>query len=125
MFPFLGQESWDAAQAAEAAREQGKFWEYHDALFNAQGRDNSGAYDYEKLVQLARDAGLDVAAFEETLLSNRYLDAIQREADEARQAGVASTPTFFVGETKIVGAQDYGTFREAIERELARAEDAQ
>ncbi len=38
MFPFLGQESWAAAQAAEAAREQGKFWEYHDALFQQQAR---------------------------------------------------------------------------------------
>ena len=54
MFPFLGQESFNAAQAAEAAREQGKFWEYHDALFNAQGRENSGTFTYEKLVALAQ-----------------------------------------------------------------------
>ena len=38
MFPFIGQESWDAAQASEAAADQGKFWEYHDALFNSQNR---------------------------------------------------------------------------------------
>ncbi len=120
MFPFLGQESWDAAQAAEAAREQGKFWEYHDALFNAQGSENSGAFSYDNLVQIAGDVGLDVAAFEETLTSNKYLDPVGDEADAAREAGVASTPTFFIGETEIVGAQDYADFQTAIEHELSR-----
>jgi protein-disulfide isomerase len=122
MFPFLGQESFNAAQAAEAAREQGKFWEYHDALFNAQGRENGGAYTFEKLVGIARSIGLDVPAFEATLLSNKYLEPVQREADEARDAGVKSTPTFFIGDEKIVGAQRYAQFKEAIDRALAEAE---
>jgi protein-disulfide isomerase len=121
MYPFLGQESFNAAMAAEAAREQGKFWEYHDALFNAQGRENSGVYSYERLVEIAREVGLDVAAFEGVLASNRYLEPVQREADEAAAAGIASTPTFFVGEEKIVGAQSYGTFQRAIDRALADA----
>jgi protein-disulfide isomerase len=122
MFPFLGQESWDAAQAAEAAREQGKFWEYHNALFNAQGRENGGAFAYDELVRLAREVGLDVARFEATLTANRYLDAIQREKDEAVAAGVNSTPTFYVNGEKIVGAQDYRVFRQAIEDALAKVE---
>jgi protein-disulfide isomerase len=119
MFPFLGQESWDAAQAADAAREQGKFWEYHDALFNAQGRENAGNFSYDKLVEVAREVGLDVPMFEESLTSNKHLEAIQAEVDGARAKGVSSTPTFFVGETMIVGAQDYEKFRDAIEHELA------
>lgn len=121
MFPFLGQESFDAAQAAEAARDQGKFWEYHDALFNAQGRENSGAFAYDKLVDIAGDVGLDVPAFEQALASNAYLAPIQKEADAARNAGVNSTPVFFVGDTKIVGAQPYAVFRAAIERALHAA----
>jgi protein-disulfide isomerase len=122
MFPFLGQESWDAAQAAEAARDQGKFWEYHDALFNAQGRENSGALSYDTLVELAGEVGLDVALFEETLLSNVHLDSIQEEIDAARAAGVRSTPTFFVGDAKIVGLQTYDEFQRAIDAALAEAE---
>lgn len=118
MFPFLGQESFNAAQAAEAARDQGKFWEYHDALFNAQGRENSGAFGYEKLVDLAREARLDVALFEETLSSNVHLAAVQAEADAARDAGIESTPTFFVNGEKITGAQPYATFQEAIDAAL-------
>jgi protein-disulfide isomerase len=119
MFPFLGQESWAAAQAAEAAREQGKFWEYHNALFNAQGRENSGAFRYDRLVDIAREVGLDVPLFEATI--GQHLDALQAEADGARAEGVNSTPTFFVGDRKIVGAQPYETFVEAIEAELQEA----
>lgn len=121
MFPFLGQESFNAAQAAEAARDQGKFWEYHDALFNAQGRENSGAFTYANLVEIARDVGLDVPLFEQTLASNVHLDAVRAEADAAMAAGINSTPTFFVNGERIVGAQSYETFQEAIEAALADA----
>jgi protein-disulfide isomerase len=120
MFPFIGQESFNAAQAAEAARDQGKFWEYHDALFNAQGTENSGTFTYEKLVALAKQVGLDVPAFEATLSSNTHLAAVQREADTASSNGVSSTPTFFVGDKKIVGVQPYGQFSAAIDAELAK-----
>ena len=121
-FPFLGQESWDAAQAAAAAEEQGKFWEYYAALYNAQGRENGGAFSYDRLLQLAGEVGLDVAQFDETLASNVNLEPIQAEADAARERGVSSTPTFFVGDTKIVGAQEYQKFVEAIEEELANVD---
>ena len=121
MYPFLGQESFNAAQAAEAARDQGKFWEYHDALFNAQGRENSGAFTYDKLVDLARQVGLDVPLFEQTLSSNTHLAMVQAEADAAHSAGISSTPTFFVNGERIVGAQPYATFQEAIDAALMKA----
>jgi protein-disulfide isomerase len=120
MFPIVGQESFNAAQAAEAARDQGKFWEYHDALYNAQGRENGGNFTYEKLVALAEQVGLDIPEFEATLSGNTYLAAIQKEKDTAEANGVSSTPTFFIGEKKIVGAQPFGQFSAAIDAELAR-----
>jgi protein-disulfide isomerase len=122
MYPFIGQESWNAAQAADAAGEQGKFWEYHDALFNAQGaRENGGAFTYDNLVSIAKNVGLDVAKFEESFGSNKYLDPIQKEADAAHGAGVSSTPTFFVGDKKISGLQPYVQFQSAIDAALAKA----
>lgn len=123
-YPFLGQESWDAAQAAAAAEEQGKFWEYYAALFNAQGRENSGAFSYETLLQLAEDIGLNVDRFDATLSSNANLEVIQADADAAREKGVNSTPTFFVNGAKIVGAQDVGKFRDVIDKALADAQEA-
>src|SRR4029079_2057684 len=124
MLPFIGQESFSAAQAADAAGEQGKFWQYHDALFNAQGSENSGAFTYEKLVAIAQQVGLDVPRFEEALSANTYLAPVQQEADDARANGVASTPPFFISgangdSTKIVGAQAYAQFQSVIERALA------
>ena len=118
MYPFLGQESFDAAQAADAARDQGKFWEYHDALFNAQNGENQGGFSYDKLVTIAKQVGLDVPAFETTLSANTHLAAIQAEADAAHKAGISSTPTFFVGSQKIAGVQPYATFRSAIDAAL-------
>jgi protein-disulfide isomerase len=119
-FPFLGQESWDAAQAAAAAEEQGKFWEYYAALYNAQGRENAGVFSYDKLLEIARDIELDVEKFDATLASNKNLPVVQADADAARDRGVSSTPTFYVGDTQIVGAQDIQKFRDAIEHELAK-----
>jgi protein-disulfide isomerase len=113
-FPIIGQESWNAAQAAEAADDQGKFWQYHDALYNAQGRENGGAFTYEKLVKIAQDLGLDVPRFEQALGDNVHLADIQAESDAAHAAGVSATPTFFIGSKKIVGLQDYGTFADAV-----------
>ena len=121
-FPFLGQESWDAAQAAAAAEEQGKFWEYYAALFNAQGRENSGTFSYGTLLSLAEDVGLDVTQFDATLSSNRNLEVVQADADAAGDRGVNSTPTFFITGEKIVGAQDLDKFRTAINKALAEAE---
>ncbi len=121
-YAFIGQESFNAAQAADAAGDQGKFWEYHDALFNAQGNENGGNYTYDKLVKLAQQVGLDVAKFEEALSSNTHLAAIQKEADAAREGGISSTPTFFVGDKKIVGAQAYSEFKSAIAAALEKVQ---
>ena len=52
-FSFIGDESVRAAEAAEAASAQGKFWEYHDTLFTYQGAENSGAFSEDRLIQLA------------------------------------------------------------------------
>lgn len=121
MLPVLGDESWYAAVAAEAARDQGMFWEYAAALFNAQAAPNNGAYSYERLVAIAEDTGLDVERFEESLRTGGHLETLEREVQAALDAGVTSTPTFFVGDEKIVGAQPYSVIEEAIERALADA----
>jgi protein-disulfide isomerase len=125
MYAFIGQESFNAAQAADAAGEQGKFWEYHDALFNAQGAENGGNFTYDKLVAIAQQVGLDVPRFEEALSSNKYLEPIQREADAATAHGVSSTPTFFIGDKKLVGVQPYDDFVSAIKQALQKTEQAQ
>jgi len=121
MFPIIGQESWNAAQAADTAGDQGKFWEYHDALYNAQGAENGGNFTFEKLDAMAASLGLDAQKFRDTLTANTHLAEIQKEKDAGDAAGISSTPTFFVNGKKIVGAQAYSVFKAAIDSELAKA----
>jgi protein-disulfide isomerase len=118
-FPYLGQESVNAALAARAAQEQGKFWEYHDALYRNQGSVNSGTFSNENLVALAEEAGLDAESFESDLTSGKYERAISQDLQEGQRLGISGTPTFFINDRALVGAQPIEAFEEAIE-EAAR-----
>jgi protein-disulfide isomerase len=111
-FPYLGQESLDAALAARAAQEQGKFWEYHDLLYENQ----SGGFSDERLIELAREAGLDVEKFESSFKSGEYEPLVREDFLEGQRRGVSGTPTFVINGTVVAGAQPVGVFEDAIER---------
>jgi len=112
-----GEEAEIAAGAAECASEQNAFWQYHDALFLNNER---VTFNSENLKRFAQGLGLDTESFGTCLDSKRYIDKLEADAGEARRRGVSSTPTFFVGQTKIEGAKSYAEFQKAIEDELAR-----
>jgi protein-disulfide isomerase len=118
---FLGDESQWAAEAADCAGEQGKFWDYHDMLFANQRGENEGAFSKDNLKRFAAALGLDTTAFNACLDEDRYTGKVAENNNEARTRGVDSTPTVFVGQTSIVGATSYETFKTTIEDELARA----
>lgn len=80
-----------AAEAAEAAGAQGKFWEMHDMLF-----DNQDALDRESLLAYASDLGLDLNRFVLDLEEHRFLDRIHRDFIGGARSGVGGTPTFFI-----------------------------
>ena len=123
-FPYLGQESVKAAQAARAAQEQGRFWEYHDLLYENQGSKNAGAFSDESLIGFAREAGLDVEQFESSFKGGKYEDVVERVFREAQDAGIQGTPTFFINGRILVGAQPLEVFEQMIEEELRKAEGA-
>ncbi len=114
-FPYLGQESRRAAVAARVAQEQGKFWEYHDILFQNQKGENSGAFSDENLVAFAEEAGLDIEQFEEALASGKYEEVVEEDFREAQNAGIQGTPSFTINGQPLVGAQPVETFARAIE----------
>ncbi|MBA3064090.1 DsbA family protein, partial [Candidatus Woesearchaeota archaeon] len=103
-----------AAEDAECADEQGKFWEYHDALFENQDKLSSQLY-----LKLAEQVGLDVNKFKNCIETGKYSQEVQADIDYASQVGVSGTPTFFVNGLKISGAQPYSVFKQAIDAELA------
>lgn len=120
-FAYLGQESVTAAQAARAAQEQGKFWEYHDALYQKQRSINGGGFSDEKLVELAADLGLDTEAFKSGLTSGRFEEVVQRDLREAQDTGIQGTPSFIINEQRLVGPQPLEAFEQVIDEELQNA----
>lgn len=93
---ILGEESVQAAAAAECANEQDRFWAFHDILFANQGAERSGAFSDERLKEMAAAIGLDTDAFDTCLDTGRYRSFVQGQTDDARTAGVGSTPSFLV-----------------------------
>src|SRR5512135_2886598 len=100
-FQFIGEESIKAGEAAECAGEQGKFWEYYDALFANQGGENVGAYSNSNLINFATQLKLDTAAFTTCLNSDKYRAQIQRDTNEGQARGVTGTPTLFINDKKV------------------------
>jgi protein-disulfide isomerase len=120
----IHKDAFKAAEATHCANEQGKYWEMHDRLFARQqelGR--------EHLTKHAQALGLEVTAFERCIDTGKHADAIRKDLAEAQRLQATGTPTFFLGvtdpgssqlkATRMVGAQPYSAFKEAIERLLS------
>lgn len=105
-----------AAEAAECADEQGKFWEYHDMLFS-----NSQALDDASLKSYASQLGLDSNAFNQCLDSGKYTEEVQKDYQEGISYGVTGTPAFFINGVSIIGAQPYANFKAVIDAALQAA----
>lgn len=102
-----------AAEAAEAAATQGKFWPMHDALFQHQAQMAPG-----QLPLLAREAGLDAARFEEDIAGGRHRERIRRQAAEGESLGASGTPSFFINGERYHGDSDRESLTAAVERYL-------
>jgi protein-disulfide isomerase len=102
-----------AAIAAEAAREQGKFWEMHDKLFAGQQALTDEAYE-----RFARELGLDVERFRAAERAPSTAERVRGDVSSATAAGVTGTPTFVVNGELVLGG---GGLRAAVERQLQRA----
>src|SRR5215213_7100688 len=101
-----------AAEAAEAAREQGKYWEYTAVLFG-----NQSALGVDKLKQYATEVGLDRARFDSSLDSGKFADKVQRDVLDGRKLGVNGTPTLYVN-GKRLSDRSYEALKATIESSL-------
>ena len=113
-----------ASEAALCAGAQGKFWELHDRLFATQQQWSDLPEAAATFDSLARASGLDEAAYGECMTSDVMLPVIEADRDRMRRLGVNSTPTFFVGDQRIEGAQPTQVFRAALDAALAGASGA-
>lgn len=102
-----------AAEASECAADQGKFWEYHDVLFEGNGLDVSSLKRY------ADDLGLDTDRFDSCLDDGEKEALVMAHLSEAQKSGASGTPTFLINDRKVVGAQPYAVFEAEIESILS------
>ncbi|MDV3221372.1 DsbA family protein [Intrasporangium sp.] len=123
-FPYLGPESTTAAHAGRAAAEQGRFWEFHDAIFADQQPPNSGKLTEGFLAGIAERIGLDVAQFRTDLADPEVQAPVAEDFDEGQSIGVTGTPAFLINGNPVIGAQPTETFTQIIDAELAKAEAA-
>lgn len=118
-FPLnIHRNAWPAAEAAMCAAAQNKFWPMHDALFATQPQWESLSDPVPVLDSLARQVGVDSASYRQCTGQHAMRALIQADMERATEAGVNSTPTFFVGKTMIAGAQPTDVFRTAIDSAL-------
>jgi protein-disulfide isomerase len=102
-----------AAEAAECAEEQGKYYEMHDKLFD-KGVDG-GVSSFK---QYAKEIGLNIGEFDACLDSGEMANEVQKDFQDGQKAGVRGTPTFFINGQILKGAQPFEVFREVIEGKL-------
>ena len=124
-FTIIGPDSIAAAYASHCAEDQGKFWEYHDELYNNWAGENNGWASSENLVMFAQNVGLDEEIFKQCMSDGKYKELITASSNDARNLGITGTPAFFVigpdnQATRISGAQPYEVFHNIFQEELKK-----
>jgi len=102
-----------AAEASLCAADQGRFWEYHDVLF-----ENARQLGEADLIRYAEELDLDTADFRTCLEEDRHAEQVERDLEAGRRAGVTGTPSFFVNGRMLGGAQPLEAFVRIIDSEL-------
>jgi protein-disulfide isomerase len=113
-FPVITLLSPKAAEAGQCAHEQGKFWEFHDLVY-----DRDGAIESSNLEVYAAEIGLDMDQFNECVTSRRYRDRVNAEQQESFDRGLKGAPAFFVNDQRVIGPQRAAVFEAIIDPILA------
>ena len=95
-FSFLGPESLQAAEAAYCAADQNKFWEFKEKIYLNQGAENSGALSDANLERFASQVKLDMTAFRQCFVSDKYAQQVQDDLATGKERGINGTPYFLV-----------------------------
>ena len=115
-FDTITLNSHKAALAARCAADQGRFWEFHDALFA-----HAPQFDLESLKQYAADLNLDTARFNPCLEDRQHRDEVLADRQDAFERGFRGTPTFLVNDQPVAGPPSFETLEKLIDPMLARS----
>ena len=114
-FTIIGPDSISAAHAAHCAGDQGKYWQYHNMLYNNWTGENNGWASKENLIKFANNINLELDQFSECINSQRYDSIIEQSYIDGQSLGITGTPAFFIisNENQVIainGAQPYDVF---------------
>lgn len=107
-----------AAQAAEAAQLQGKYWEMHDLLFERQDSWSKGSNVKQTFTDYAKELGLDTKKFGDDIDSSTVKDRVNRDVTSGNLVAITGTPTFFLNGKKLTNPGSEDAFRKLIDAEL-------
>jgi len=102
-----------AAEASLAALDQGKYWEMHDLLIR-----NSPKLERANVIAYAKQLGLDVKKFTESIDNQKHKAEIDRDIELAKKMDLYNTPTFFINGRKVIGERPFEYFKKIIDEEL-------
>jgi protein-disulfide isomerase len=112
----LPNESYWAAEAAECANDQGKFWEYHDKLFAEHRGEYVGTYTKANLKKYAADLKLDTALFNQCIDTDKTKSVIEQSINDAQRRGISGTPTFFINGRQVpISSADFAEIPRSLD----------
>ena len=127
-FPFIDDraprnESDQAANASMCARDENRFWDYHDMLFANWNGENQGAFSDKRLLAFAEALGLNMESFNQCFNANLNKDEIDADLLSGRDSGVTGTPSVFINGRMITPGfvPSFAEISEAVEAELAKS----
>ena len=109
-FPVISENSMNLAISARCAGEQGFFWVMHDKLFINQGKSS-----IIEIKEMAKQIGLDIDRFNNCFDNKKYISAINKDLETARELNIKGTPTWFINGNKVSGDIPYNIFLNIIE----------
>ena len=113
-----------AAQAGRAAAKQGRFWEFHDAVYAAADPKGHPTYTEDSLVDFAKKAGVpDLKKFRADMTADETVKAVSEATNHAHSIGIQGTPFMIVGETYINGYQDADYMTAVVKSQAAKAKE--
>jgi len=119
-FPLNGLDSVLASEASLCADEQGKYWDYHNTLFNNWAGEKTGWITGNSLLDFAEQNNLNMQDFTECVNSHKYNQRVIENQNFAKSVGINATPSFFIFDNekliRIIGAQPIEKFDDAIEQ---------
>jgi protein-disulfide isomerase len=109
-----------AAEASEAAGEQGKFWEYHDILYSRQKEWSEVSSPLGHFESYAKEVNLELEKFKDALENHKFAEKISSDKNDGLSLGVNSTPTFFLNGERLVGLRSFADLTGKVEQALLK-----